>query len=46
MAVEGGVDEGDGEGAVREKEIIKLWSTEGKERREKNGLSRRNSPVR
>lgn len=35
MAVEGGIDEGDGEGAVRGKEIIKLWSAEGKERRKK-----------
>lgn len=35
MAVEGGINEGDGEGAVREKEIIKLRSTEGKERRKK-----------
>lgn len=34
MAVEGGIDEGDG-GAIREKEIIKLWSTGGKERRKK-----------
>lgn len=33
--VVGGLNEGNSEGAVRRKELIKVWATEGKERKTK-----------